>query len=129
MQWSRRFIGLPMFMALASLGQEGYAAMVERQCDCMDEFRSLLRHAGWEVINETVLPIVCFTHPKLREMPSRVSQLETLLKDTTPYWLSTVSLGRDKTRAMRACVNSFRTTNKEIHGLMDTLTACLDMIA
>jgi aromatic-L-amino-acid decarboxylase len=64
-QWSRRFIGLKVFMSLAALGAEGYEKLVEHQAAMGDLLRDELQRAGFRVVNETPLPVVCFTHEKI----------------------------------------------------------------
>src|SRR5207248_6162010 len=49
MQWSRRFIGLKLFMSLAERGVPGYAAMIERQADLGEHLRGELRRRGWRI--------------------------------------------------------------------------------
>ena len=64
-QWSRRFIGLKLFMALAEQGQSGYAEMLEHQARIGEVMRNALRASGWRIMNETPLPLVCFTREGL----------------------------------------------------------------
>ena len=66
-QWSRRTIGLKVFMALAELGLDGYAALIEHQADMGDLLREKLVGAGWMISNDTRLPVVCFTRPEIIE--------------------------------------------------------------
>ena len=68
-QWSRRFIGLKLFMALAEQGEAGYAEMIDHQARMGDVLRESLRHTGWRIVNSTPLPLVCFTREGL--VPSR----------------------------------------------------------
>ena len=44
-QWSRRFIGLKLFLALAERGESGYAAMIEHQARMGDLLRESARSA------------------------------------------------------------------------------------
>ncbi len=60
-QWSRRFIGLKLFLALAERGESGYIEMIEHQARMGDVLRELLKRAGWRIVNTTPLPLVCFT--------------------------------------------------------------------
>src|SRR5205085_9439575 len=43
MQWSRRFIGLKVFLSLAVAGWEGYAFAIRHQTEMGDHLRGLLR--------------------------------------------------------------------------------------
>src|SRR5438552_9819195 len=64
-QWSRRFIGLKLFLALAQRGASGYVEMIEHQARMGDVLRESLTRAGWRIVNHTPLPLVCFTRDGL----------------------------------------------------------------
>src|SRR3989441_9789191 len=72
-QWSRRFIGLKPFLALAERGEAGYVAMIEHQARMGEVLREALRRAGWRVVNTTPLPLVCFTRDGLDPAQDRKS--------------------------------------------------------
>ena len=52
-QWSRRFIGLKLFMALAEQGEAGCAAKLEHQTLMGAMLRESLAASGWRIVNET----------------------------------------------------------------------------
>jgi glutamate/tyrosine decarboxylase-like PLP-dependent enzyme len=52
---SRRARGVEVWAALASLGREGLAELVERCCRHATRFADGLREAGFDVLNEVVL--------------------------------------------------------------------------
>ncbi len=60
MQWSRRFIGLKLFLSLAVAGWEGYEEAIRHQTAMGDRLRERLREEGWAIVNDTPLPVVCF---------------------------------------------------------------------
>ena len=64
MQWSRRFIGLKVLLALAVAGWDGYASVLRHQVAMGDLLRERLRGAGWRIVNGTRLPLVCFVDPE-----------------------------------------------------------------
>ena len=64
-QWSRRFIGLKLFLALAERGESGYAEMIEHQARMGEVLRRSLERTGWHIVNRTPLPLVCFTREGL----------------------------------------------------------------
>ena len=107
LQWSRRFMGLKLFLALAHLGESGYVNMIEHQTRMGQVLRESLVREGWRVINKTPLPVVCFTRDNL-DIPKFVS---TLLKHQI-VWMSTVQI--DDAPAIRACISSFRTRETDI---------------
>src|SRR5205807_9224952 len=103
-QWSRRFIGLKLFLALAHHGESGYVEMIEHQTRMGDVLRQSLRRAGWRVVNKTPLPLVCFTRDGLV-----TAMFLAALYQHQVAWMSEVRLG-DGAPAVRACISSFRTT-------------------
>lgn len=117
--WSRRFIGLKLFMALAELGEEGYRAAIEHQAHIGDMIRERLVSAGWRIVNDTPLPVVCFTGPALES--GRLSAAEVVARvQAKGVWISEVRLsGREP--SLRACVTSFRTEPKDVDALMAAL--------
>ena len=52
---SRRARGIEVYAALLSLGREGLAAMIERNCAQARRFAQELQKAGFEVLNDVVL--------------------------------------------------------------------------
>lgn len=110
MQWSRRFIGGKLFMALATLGLDGYRSMIERQFALGDRLRRSLLARGWQVLNDTALPLVCFAPADGGD--DAVRDIEAAVVRTGRAWLSSVRLkGR---LALRACVTGFETVETDI---------------
>ena len=60
LQWSRRFIGLKLFMALAHLGVDGYGRMIHRQLQLGRYLLDGLQECNWRVLNDSPLPLACF---------------------------------------------------------------------
>jgi glutamate/tyrosine decarboxylase-like PLP-dependent enzyme len=115
MQWSRRFIGLKLFMALAERGESGYAEMIEHQTRMGDLLRDLLERSGWRILNATPLPVVCFTRDGLD-----IPQFVAALVERNIAWMSTVKLSNG-VQAVRACVTSFRTTEQDVRAVVDAI--------
>jgi glutamate/tyrosine decarboxylase-like PLP-dependent enzyme len=107
-QWSRRFIGLKLFLALAHYGESGYVEMIEHQTRMGDVLRESLKRAGWRVVNSTPLPLVCFTRDGLD-----TAKFLAALYERQIAWMSEVRLG-DAAPVLRACITSFRTTESDI---------------
>ena len=114
-QWSRRFIGLKLFLALAHRGEAGYVEMIEHQTRMGNVLRSLLQRTGWRIVNETPLPLVCFA----REGLDATGFLRSLLERQIA-WMSEVQLGNG-VPAIRACITSFRTSESDIVRLVDEM--------
>ena len=115
-QWSRRFIGLKLFLALAERGEAGYAAMIAHQLRMGELLREALVREGWRIVNNTPLPLVCFTRDGLV-----VSEFLAALYRRQIAWMSEVRL-RDDPPVVRACITSFRTTAADIERVVREMT-------
>ncbi len=75
-QWSRRFMGLRLFLSLAAAGWKGYGAHVERAVEEIDRVRDRLLTLGWSVLNDSQLAVLCVLPPpgsrEIREIVRRV---------------------------------------------------------
>ncbi len=113
-QWSRRFIGLKLFVAIAEHGEAGYAEKIDHQTRIGELLRELLQATGWRIVNSTPLPLVCFTREDLAP-----SLLLAALRDRQIAWMSEAVLG--EAAVIRACITSFRTTEGDIRWVVDQL--------
>jgi len=113
-QWSRRFIGLKLFMALAEHGESGQIEMIEHQARMGDVLREALRASGWRIVNSTPLPLVCFTRDGL--VPA---DFLAGLRERQIAWMSEAPVAG--VPAIRACITSFRTTESDIHWVVDEM--------
>jgi glutamate/tyrosine decarboxylase-like PLP-dependent enzyme len=121
-QWSRRFVGLRLFTALAVSGRPGFASMVEHQSAVGERLRSLLVHAGWRLVNTTALPVVCFTGRGLdtgQDAAARLERVAARVVERGNCWISATRLNGQP--ALRACITSFETTGSDVAVLVREL--------
>ena len=129
-QWSRRFIGLKVFLSLAVAGWEGYARNIEHMAAMGNELRRKLAAAGWTEIFPNPLPIICFVdanHPKGKSS----DYLEAIAGEVVSSgeaWISTTKLRRD-IPVLRACITNFRTGPDDLQGLVDSLERARTRVA
>ncbi len=125
-QWSRRFIGLKLFLSLMVAGWDGYAVTIRHQVAMGEQLRQELEATGWEVINKTILPVVCFVdreHPEGRSAQYLNAVAHKILS-SGKAWISTtgVSNGMGGTiSALRACITNYQTERKDILDLVQML--------
>ena len=124
-QWSRRFIGLKLFMALAVAGRSGYAAVLEGQTALGDKLKTLLSEDGWVLENDTPFPIACFTASGLGDDSHEAIAREIVSRGRA--WISTTMLRRRK--VLRACITSFRSTETDLAILIDELARARELIS
>jgi aromatic-L-amino-acid decarboxylase len=117
LQWSRRFNGAKLFVALATLGKDGYASMISRQFALGERLRNALPNAGFRIVNHTPLPLVCFVPESA--CATAVEDIHRRVLETGEAWLSTVKLRSED--CIRACITSFETTEADVDALVDLL--------
>ena len=119
LQWSRRFIGLKVFLSLAVAGWEGYRQVIRHQVAMGDHLRQKLKATNWEVLNQTQLPLVCFVdqeNPKGRTEEFLETVAQTVVS-SGKAWISVTRVSKDRP-VLRACVTNFRTGPEDIRALV-----------
>jgi glutamate/tyrosine decarboxylase-like PLP-dependent enzyme len=120
LQWSRRAIGLKLFMSIAESGRDGLSEQIGHQARMGDVLREKLRRDGWLVVNETALPVVCVTNDDIRAGRLSTAGMIQTIQRRGRVWISEVLLGR-RERALRACITSFRTVPQDLDVLVEEL--------
>lgn len=117
-QWSRRFLGLRLFLSLAAAGWAGYGAHVEHAIELAGLLADGLRARGWTIVNDSPLAVLCVEPPAGSADPASIVR-RVLIAGTA--WISTASFeGR---RAIRACITHGGTTKDDIVQLIEALEA------
>jgi glutamate/tyrosine decarboxylase-like PLP-dependent enzyme len=115
-QWSRRFLGLRLFLSLASAGWSGHAAHVERAVAQAARIRQSLEDRGWTVLNDSPLALLNVVPPPALGEPRAV--VERVLKSGRAW----ISLARFEDReAIRICVTHGETSDEDIAILIEAL--------
>jgi glutamate/tyrosine decarboxylase-like PLP-dependent enzyme len=116
-QWSRRFVGLRLFLSLASAGWAGHAVHIERAVEQAAQIRAGLEARGWSIVNDSPLAVLSAVPPRAQGEPRRV--VERVLKSGRAW----VSLARFEERdVIRICVTHGETSDADIAILLDSLT-------
>ncbi len=122
MQWTRRFIGLKLFLTLLVTGYSGYGRTVRRMVDLGESLRRKLRRNGYRIVNETSLPVVNFQderHPEGASM-AYLNSVASRIADSGDSWISVTSLG-GRIPALRACISNFRNREEDLDALIEIL--------
>lgn len=120
-QWSRRFIGLKLFLSLAVAGWDGYAAAIGHQAEMGDLLRKRLLEDDWKIVNCTPLPLACFTDARAEWDLAACQRIADAVVSSGQAWISTVQLGRQKRPALRARITNYRTEPRHIEALLTVL--------
>jgi glutamate/tyrosine decarboxylase-like PLP-dependent enzyme len=123
LQWSRRFIGLKLFLVLAAHGWDRIAERIDHQARVADRLRDRLRDRGFAILNPTPLPVVCASHPRLRDTAA-YDRVATGLRLDQSAWISRAILPGG-VPALRACVTSYETTLDDADAVVRSIEAAL----
>jgi aromatic-L-amino-acid/L-tryptophan decarboxylase len=123
-QWSRRFIGLKLFMTVAELGWQGLAGLIEQQAAMAELLRTRVTERGWRLVNDSPLAIACFTHPSIESGTPSAAEVVDRVVGSGRAWISQVRLSGSGV-ALRACITSHRTQPADIEVLVDELERAL----
>lgn len=74
MQWSRRFLGLRLFLSLAAAGWQGYEAHVERAVRIIAAIEQALRARDWSIANQSELAVLCVSPPAGSPSPREIAR-------------------------------------------------------
>ncbi|HEX4240503.1 MAG TPA: pyridoxal-dependent decarboxylase [Steroidobacteraceae bacterium] len=115
-QWSRRFIGLRLFLTLASAGWRGLGAHVERGVAVIEEVKRRLIDRGWTVANDSGLAVLdAVPPPGLGEVRALVKRVVA----SGRAWVAPTTFeGRD---VVRICATNGETRMEDIETLVATL--------
>ena len=115
-QWSRRFLGLRMFLSLAAAGWRGYGEHVERSIELTELLKAELVRRGWSIANSSPLAVLCIKPPPgFRQVQSIVDRV---LASGRAWIAATVFEGSD---VIRVCVTHGETSADDIIDLVYTL--------
>ena len=118
-QWSRRFMGLKLFLTLLAAGRTGYQQQLDHDTELGDYLRQRLIDRGWDIINDTPLPVVCFIDPAAPHDMAHHQHIVDQVLDTGQAWISTTAVNDRPT--IRACITSHHTTHSDIDTLVNLL--------
>ena len=115
---SRRARGIEVYAALLSLGREGLASLIERNCAQARRFAQGLQKAGFEILNEVVLNQVVVRFGD----PERTRQIiEAIQREGTCWAGITVWQGQT---GMRISVSSWATTDDDVERSLEAILRC-----
>jgi len=116
-QWSRRFLGLRLFLALATAGWEGLGAHVERGTLVIERVKERLVDRGWTIANESVLGVLDAVPPA--ELGDVRALVRRVVASGRAWVAPTTFEGRD---VVRICATNGETTLEDVNTLIAALT-------
>ncbi len=116
-QWSRRFLGLRLFLSLAVAGWAGYARHVEKAIELAALLEKSLVARGWRIVNQSSLGVLCI------EPPASAGDIRSIVSRLLASGRGWVSTAHFEGRAViRACVTHGETTAEDVAALVNALT-------
>jgi aromatic-L-amino-acid decarboxylase len=115
-QWSRRFLGLRLFLALAVAGWEGYGAHVEHAIAATELLAEKLSAVGWRRANRSQCGVLCM-RPPIGAAP--VPVIAAAVVASGKAWISAVMFEGES--VIRACVTSGETSDADIDQVAEAL--------
>ena len=115
---SQRARGVEVWAALASLGRDGVAGLVERSCRLAGRFAAAMQGAGFEPLNHVVLNQVLVSFGEAEHTDAVIAAVQ---QDGTCWCGPTTWHG---TRAMRVSVSGWSTTEDDIDRSAAAVIAC-----
>jgi glutamate/tyrosine decarboxylase-like PLP-dependent enzyme len=122
LQWSRRFIGLKVFLSLAVAGWDGYAAAIRHQVAMGTLLREELQARHWTIVNKTPLPVICFDDASDRRNAPLLEAIAAGVIASGSAWISPAQLDAT-TPVLRACVTNYRTAPDDVLALVEAVEA------
>lgn len=117
-QWSRRFLGLRLFLSLAVAGWAGYAAHVERAVEVIEEVKKDLIARDWSIANDSRLAVLCALPP---QGSAPVRDIVRRLLATGKAWAAVARFeGRD---VVRVCATHGEVSATDVAMLVTALEA------
>ena len=115
-QWSRRFMGIRVFLSLAAAGWRGYGAHVERAVEEIAAVRERLVARGWTAVNDSRLAVLCVLPPP----GSRdVAQIARRVLESRRAWVARAHF--EEREVIRICATHGETTLADVEILVAAL--------
>jgi glutamate/tyrosine decarboxylase-like PLP-dependent enzyme len=115
-QWSRRFLGLRLFLALAAAGWEGLGAHVERGVEVICHIKESLLALGWSIANDSALAVLAAIPPA--ELGDVRALVRRVVASGRAWVAPTTFEGRD---VVRICATNGETRMEDVQALIAAL--------
>ena len=116
LQWSRRFLGLRLFLALAAAGWEGLGAHVERGVEVTERIKQRLLALGWGIANDSALAVLAAIPPA--ELGDVRALVRRVVASGRAWVAPTTFEGRD---VVRICATNGETGAQDVNALIAVL--------
>jgi glutamate/tyrosine decarboxylase-like PLP-dependent enzyme len=122
-QSSQRARGIEVWAALATLGRDGVAELVDRSCRLARRFADGMRAAGFDVLNDVVLNQVLVSFGSAEQTDAVIAAVQ----QEGTCWCGPTTW--QDVRAMRVSVSGWSTTEDDIDRSVGAVVACAQRVA
>jgi glutamate/tyrosine decarboxylase-like PLP-dependent enzyme len=120
-QWSRRFLGLRLFLSLAAAGWDGYAQHVESSIRLAALLRRQLEARGWSIVNNSPAAVLCIKPPP---GSGSVRSIVARLLATGHAWVASAVF--ESNEIIRACISNGESSEHDVEELVAALSAAAE---
>ncbi len=115
-QWSRRFVGLRLFLSLAAAGWEGLGAHVERGVAVIERTKEALLATGWSIANDSPAAVLnAIPPPQFGEVRALVRRVVA----SGRAWVAPTTF--EGVDVVRICATNGETTLEDVNALVEAL--------
>lgn len=118
-QWSRRFIGLKLYLSMMVFGWDGYSEVIGHQVEMGNLLRKILQQNHWMVMNNTPLPLICFTDETHKSDHLFIRKICDGVIRSGEAWVSLYPVNGIST--IRACITNYNTSPCDIRALVESV--------
>lgn len=126
LQWSRRFMGLKLFMLFAEMGEQGMADRIDNMFDLGDYMRDKFVEGPWTLHNDTRLPIICVTNKSIDDGILTTAEILAEIYRRNEFWISDIEMMNNGKKALRICITHYETTKEDIDFMYVALQEIID---
>ncbi len=115
-QWSRRFLGLRLFLTLAAAGWEGLGAHVDRGVEIIERIKERLLASGWRIANDSPLAVLAAVPPA--ELGDARALVRRVVASGRAWVAPTLFEGQE---VVRICATNGETRLEDVNALVAAL--------
>ena len=115
-QWSRRFVGLRLFLSLCVAGWQGYAHHVEHSISMIDRLADALIAQGWTLCNQSRMAVACLVPP---EQSVSIQELVERVVGAGSSWVSVTRF--EDQEVIRVCATNGKLSEADVDQLVTDL--------
>jgi len=115
-QWSRRFIGLKVYLSLLMFGWKGYEETINHHFLMGKLLNKKLKENDWIIFYESDFPIICFGKNYFADDANIALKISNKIINSGKAWLSVYKVNDINT--LRVCITNYLTNENDLDSLI-----------